>query len=166
MRRRAHILGFGALAALVLIVAAPGRSRSELPPVAPLPLLGVADSETILMGAAPAGEPGEAWGYRELPLAVGGVRVGTRELAFGPVTDPSQPEQQLAFMRHTDANGWQAFDVPVDEGGSRIGGLSRTGSRRGSRRTGAVSWLDAISTARRENRWSSSSMTRAPTGTL
>ncbi len=39
-----------------------------------------ADSATTLMGAAPGGEPGEAWGYRQLPLSVGEVRVGTREL--------------------------------------------------------------------------------------
>jgi hypothetical protein len=88
-----------------------------VPGAGPLPLLGVADSEMTLMGAAPGGEQGEAWGFRQLPLAVGGVRVGSRQLAFGPVADPAQPDPQLAFLRHTEASGWQVFDTPVDESG-------------------------------------------------
>ncbi|HET7574908.1 MAG TPA: hypothetical protein VFJ99_07315, partial [Solirubrobacterales bacterium] len=71
-----------------------------------------------LMGAAPGGEPGEAWGYRQLPLSVDDVRVGPRELAFGPISSPTQPDPQLAFLRHTDANGWQVFETPVDESGN------------------------------------------------
>ena len=36
----------------------------------PQPVLGTADASTVLMGAATAGEPGEAWAYKVLPLDV------------------------------------------------------------------------------------------------
>src|ERR1700722_13569015 len=36
----------------------------------PQPVLGTADAGTVLMGAATAGAPGEAWAYRVLPLDV------------------------------------------------------------------------------------------------
>ena len=63
------------------------------------------------MGAAPAGEPGEAWGYRQLPLAVGAAEVGSRALAFGPPLrsraaraparlPPLHRRQRLAGLRH------------------------------------------------------------------
>jgi hypothetical protein len=115
--RAPHIAGFALLLAMVLVVATPNSGSGAINPVGPLPLLGSADSEMTLMGAAPAGEQGEAWGYRQLPLAVGDVRVGARQLAFGPQPDPAQPDPQLAFLRHTDAAGWQVFDTPVDESG-------------------------------------------------
>ncbi|HEX7058940.1 MAG TPA: hypothetical protein VF176_03740 [Solirubrobacterales bacterium] len=115
--RLLHISGFVALLLLALAVAPLGSGRTAVPPVGPLPLLGTADPEMTLMGAAPAGEVGEAWGYRQLPLAVGEVRTGTRLLDFGPNLNPAQLDPQLAFLRHTDANGWQVFDVPVDESG-------------------------------------------------
>jgi hypothetical protein len=114
-RNRRHLALFAAVLAMAMVVARPGSGETATPPFGPLPLLGVADSGMTLMGAAPAGEPGEAWGYRQLPLAVGRVRVGVRDLAFGaavgPVADP-----QLSFLRHTDASGWQVFDTPVDGG--------------------------------------------------
>ncbi len=116
--RAPHLLAFGAALALLLAFAAPGSGLGPAPGVGPLPLLGTADPETTLIGAAPAGEPGEAWGYRMLPLAVGEVRVGTRTLAFAPTSNPAQPDPQLAFVRHTDANGWQVFDTPLDEAGN------------------------------------------------
>lgn len=116
--RAVNLAGFALLLALALAVAVPGSGRGAgAAAVGPLPLLGVADPEMTLIGAAPAGEPGEAWGYRQLPLAVGAVRVGTRSLAFGPSPSPAQPDPQLAFVRHTDASGWQVFDTPVDEAG-------------------------------------------------
>lgn len=116
--RACHLAGFGLLLASLLTIAAPSSGSGLTGPVGPLPLLGAADAEMTLMGAAPGGEAGEAWGYRQLPLAVGDVRVGSRQLRFGPVADPVQPEPQLAFLRHTDSSGWQVFDTPVDEFGN------------------------------------------------
>ena len=117
MRRRLHAAGFALLLAAALVAARPGSGQGEVPATGPLPLLGSADAEMTLIGAAPGGEQGEAWGYRQLPLAVGTARVGTRELRFGPIVDPTRQEGQLAFLRHTDASGWQVFDTPVDEAG-------------------------------------------------
>jgi hypothetical protein len=112
-----HLLAFAAMLAALLGFAASGSGLPPAPGVGPLPLLGTADVAMTLMGAAPGGEPGEAWGFRQLPVAVGAAKVGTRSLAFGPIANSAQPDPQLAFMRHTDASGWQVFDTPVDEGG-------------------------------------------------
>jgi hypothetical protein len=115
MRGRRPVAAFTVALAALLGLAHPGSGESATPAAGPLPLLGPADSATILMGAATAGEPGEAWAYRQLPLSVGVVEVGTRRLAFGPQASPAQV--QLAFLRHTEANGWQVFDTPLDESG-------------------------------------------------
>jgi hypothetical protein len=115
--RVCHLVAFAAALAAVLAFATPGSGLAPAPGVGPLPLLGTADVAMTLMGASPGGEPGEAWGYRQLPVAVGGAKVGTRPLDFGPIANPAQPDPQLAFMRYTDASGWQVFDTPVDEGG-------------------------------------------------
>ena len=115
--RARHLLAFAAALAGVLAFAAPGSGLGPAPGIGPLPLLGVADPEMTLMGAAPGGEAGEAWGYRRIPLAVGEVRVAGHSLEFGPPSDPSAPEPQLAFARHTDATGWQVYDTPVDRAG-------------------------------------------------
>lgn len=85
--------------------------------VAPLPLLGAADSEMVLMGSAPKAAPAETWGYRPLPPSVGSVVADGRALEFGPPADPLRPQPQLAFTRHTDASGWQVFETPLDEEG-------------------------------------------------
>ncbi len=101
--------------ATALLAPSPGSSQSGPDPVGPLPLLGPADSGATLMGAAPQGATGEAWAYRELPLTVGSVRAGGQPLQFGPVANPLQPQPQLAFLRHTNATGWQVFETPRDE---------------------------------------------------
>lgn len=110
----AAMLALGLAAAIALIAATRGQGEPAFQP-APLPLLGVADAETILMGAAATGE---AWGYRQLPLAVGAVDAGSGPLAFGPQPDPSSPARQLAFLRYTDSTGWQVFRTPVDANGN------------------------------------------------
>ncbi|HEU4737438.1 MAG TPA: hypothetical protein VFS48_10490, partial [Solirubrobacterales bacterium] len=115
--RTRHVWGFAILFGALLVVAAPGRGQSAVSPFGPLPSLGPADSGMTLMGAAPAGEPGEAWGYRQLPLSVGEVRVGATPLDFGSPASPSQPEPQLAFVRYTEATGWQVYRTPRDESG-------------------------------------------------
>lgn len=117
-RNRRNLALFAAILAATLILAAPGNGDPAPPGTGPLPLLGAADPQMELMGSAPAGEPGEAWGYRSLPLAVGEVEVGGRKLQFGPAANPSVPDPQLVFMRHTDASGWQVFETPRDVNGN------------------------------------------------
>ncbi|MGC1853321.1 MAG: hypothetical protein WA687_12865, partial [Solirubrobacterales bacterium] len=112
------VAGFALLLAALLTVAAPGDGRGAAATASgPLPLLGVADPEMVMIGASPGGEPGEAWAYRELPLAVGEVTVGGRSLETSPPVGAGPPRPQLAFVRHTDAGGWQVFDLPLDESG-------------------------------------------------
>ena len=65
--RAGSLIGFALLFAAVLTVVGPSSGRSAVGTSGPLPLLGVADQATMLMGAAPAGEPGETWGYRRFP---------------------------------------------------------------------------------------------------
>lgn len=118
LRNRRNLGLFTAILAALLVIAAPGSGDPAPPGTGPLPLLGAADPQVELMGAAPGGEPGEAWGYRSLPLAVGEVTVGSRKLPFGPAANPATPDQQLVFMRHTDASGWQVFETPQDVNGN------------------------------------------------
>lgn len=117
-RLRAAILVFAACVGLASLSTPNGRGEPLAPGVGPLPLLGTADPAANLMGAAAAGEPGEAWAYRQLPLAVGAAAVGSRQIAFGPPLEPGNPRPQLAFLRHTDGNGWQVFETPVDLAGN------------------------------------------------
>jgi hypothetical protein len=122
--RRHAAIGAAALAAVaatVLLGAAPGSSQSGPPAVGPLPLLGVADSGMTLMGAAASGAPGEAWGYRELPLTVD--EIDGSGAGFGPIANPLQPSPQLAFLRHTDASGWRVAELPLDEHGQPYRGM-------------------------------------------
>jgi hypothetical protein len=116
------LAGFALLLAAVLVLASPGAGGAATAPVGPLPLLGVADPAMTLMGSSPGGEPGEAWAYRELPLAVGEVTVGTRSLDTSPPAGAGGSDPQLAFVRHTDAGGWQVFDTPLDEAGQAYRG--------------------------------------------
>jgi hypothetical protein len=123
--RRLALVGLPLGLALAIALIAATRSHGEIAAFpGPLPLLGVADSETTLMGAAPEGVPGEAWGYRQLPLSVGAADAGSGPLDFGPQPNPVSPSKQLAFLRHTDASGWQVFQTPVDANGNPYRGPS------------------------------------------
>ncbi|MBK5221255.1 MAG: hypothetical protein JJE35_15970, partial [Thermoleophilia bacterium] len=73
---------------------------------------------------APAAATAEAWGYRQLPLAVGAAAVGNRSLAFGPPLEAGNPRPQLAFLRYTEASGWQVYETPVDASGNPYRGPS------------------------------------------
>jgi len=106
----------GILAFHPLAGAAPGGAGT------PQPVLGPADLDTTLMGAATEGAPGEVWGYRRLPLDVPPPIVDGQPLAFGPLPGGG-PDQQLAFVRHTDATGWQVYETPLDENGQPYRGM-------------------------------------------
>jgi hypothetical protein len=114
----APVAVFALTLALVLGPAVRGEGAVAPGGVGPLPLLGSADSETILMGAAPGGQPGEAWGYRQLPLAVGTVEVGNRQLPMGPPLEAANPGKQLAFLRYAEGSGWQVYETPQDAAGN------------------------------------------------
>ena len=118
LHNRRNLSLFAAIFVALLLVASPGSGQLAPGETNALPLLGAADPEMELMGAAPGGEPGEAWGYRSLPLAVGEVRVGDRTLEFGSPPNPAVPDQQLVFLRHADATGWQFFETPQDVNGN------------------------------------------------
>jgi hypothetical protein len=111
------VLSLGLTSAIALIAATRGHGQVATES-APLPLLGAADFETTLIGASPAGPAGEAWGYRQLPLAVTAASAGSGPLAFGPQPNPASPVRQLALMRYTDSTGWQVFQTPVDQNGN------------------------------------------------
>jgi hypothetical protein len=115
---------FAATVAIASLAATSGRGDPLAPGVGPLPLLGTADPAMSLMGAAPAGQPGEAWGYRQLPLAVGAAEVGSRQIPFGPPLEAGNPRPQLAFLRYTDGSGWQVYETPVDASGNPYRGPS------------------------------------------
>lgn len=139
--RRRHLGAFAAgLACLLVVASSPEPGATAPAAIGPLPALGVADSAVTLMGAAPAGVSGEAWGYRQLPLAVGAVRVGTRQLSFGEAAGAS-PDPQLAFLRHDSSAGWRVFDTPEDELGRPYRGpnaLNRLSARVTSRGGGVL----------------------------
>jgi hypothetical protein len=115
------VLALGVSAAGLLPPA--GRGQSAPGAVTPQPVLGVADAEMRLMGAAQAGVPGEAWGYRRLPLTVGVVGAGAPETRFGPAGDPTRPDPQLVFLRHTDATGWRIAETPLSADGQPYRGF-------------------------------------------
>ncbi len=95
-------------------------------------MLGVADTATVMMGAA--GD--EIWAYRGLPRETG-LPAGVE---FGPAAG-SAP--QLAFLRYTDATGWQVVETRSDASGATSRGPTPTAARRGSPRAAAACWSAA-----------------------
>lgn len=80
------------------------------------PVLGTADRSTVLMGAATAGAPGEAWAYRVLPLDASPPSLPSGQAAFAPAPASGSATGQLVFERATDADSdWTIQETPVDE---------------------------------------------------
>lgn len=113
-QNRRNLALFASIFAALLFVAAPGSGEPAPPGTGPLPLLGTADPGMVLIGAR---GDGEAWGYRQLPLDVGSVRVGSRAVPIAAATG-TPPQPQLAFTRYTEAGGWQVFATPLDANGN------------------------------------------------
>jgi hypothetical protein len=85
----------------------------------PQPVLGTADASTVLMGAATAGEPGEAWAYKVLPLDVPAPASSSGRVAFAPASG-SSPAGQLVFERAGDADSnWTIAETPLGESGAQ-----------------------------------------------
>ncbi len=82
------------------------------------PALGTADKSTVLMGAATAGAPGEAWAYRVLPADVPPPSPVSEASGFAtPPTTGATAPGQLVFERATDADpDWTIAETPLGEG--------------------------------------------------
>jgi len=111
-----------ALVAVAVVLASGPRSSSADdaggPVPAALPMLGALDGAGVLMGAATAGEAGEAWAYRLLPLDVPQLPSEGGRRDFGPPRSDDAPGSQLAFLEYTDARGaWTVAETPVDGDG-------------------------------------------------
>lgn len=109
-----HVTGHGARAA------GPGGAAPT-----PQPTLGTGDRSTVLMGAATAGAPGEAWAYRVLPLDAPAPSLASGDAAFAtPPVGGAAPAGQLVFERASDANpGWTIQETPIDEEGKPYRGM-------------------------------------------
>jgi len=116
-RARAGALAVALLGAMLLAATLPQAGSGQAGgSVGPLPILGAADSQMTLMGSGR--QAGETWGYRRLPLSIGAVVFGGRNLEFGvPPPSAGNPDPQLAFLRHTGGSGWQVAEFPRDEQG-------------------------------------------------
>ncbi|HEV7938809.1 MAG TPA: hypothetical protein VGP18_12415 [Solirubrobacteraceae bacterium] len=92
----------------------------------PQPVLGTADASTVLMGAATAGAPGEAWAYRVLPDDVPPPSLESADAAFAtPLTGGVTAPGQLVFERATDADpDWTIAETPLDEEGHVYRGMN------------------------------------------
>ncbi|MFY9469604.1 MAG: hypothetical protein WAP37_05770, partial [Solirubrobacterales bacterium] len=101
--------------ALALLVAGTGVGAGESAGVLAVPTLSPASAPGVaLLGAATAGEPGEAWAFQNLPASTPPPRVGSRQLEFAPDDVSSSAQSpQPAFLRHTDATGWQIYETPI-----------------------------------------------------
>ena len=128
LRRRATA---GAAVALAVLAACllGLRARADPSPAAPLdpqPQLGSADRQTLIMGAATAGDPGEAWAYRQLPLDVPPPSNAAGRLTFADAGSGSgTPPGQLVFERVTDAHpNWQLYETPLDFSGQPYRGVT------------------------------------------
>ncbi|HEY3759612.1 MAG TPA: hypothetical protein VGL37_07600 [Solirubrobacteraceae bacterium] len=117
-----------ALAALVLLgthLAGQGaRAATGAGLPTPQPVLGTADGSTVLMGAATAGVPGEAWAYRVLPLDVPAPADPSGNAAFAPVPASGSTQGQLVFERASDEDSdWTIAETPLGETGQPYLGM-------------------------------------------
>jgi hypothetical protein len=114
------LLGVGYL---VRIVAVGARADTGTGDSQAQPVLGTADSNTVLMGAASAGQPGEAWAYRVLPLDAPPPADPSGRNQFAS-TSGGSPPGQLVFERATDSDpDWTIQETPLDEGNQPYRGM-------------------------------------------
>jgi hypothetical protein len=109
-----HLTGRGARAA--------GAGAGE---ASPQPVLGTADAQTVLMGAATAGEAGETWAYRVLPLDASPPADPSGKAAFGSVSQgATNIPGQLVFERAgTSDPSWTIQETPLGEEGQPYRGI-------------------------------------------
>ena len=125
-------LTLAALAALIGLACGHGAGLGGSPAHAasgggdpsPQPVLGTADRQTVIMGAATeTGEAGESWAYRVLP----GDDPPPEDprAPFAPVpTGAGGGAGQLVFERATDADpNWSIYETPLDLEGQPYRGM-------------------------------------------
>jgi hypothetical protein len=128
-RRVGAIAGVALLAMLGVVLYAHltvsgARAATAAGDPQPQPVLGTADASTVLMGAATAGEAGEAWAYRVLPLDVPVPSSSSGRVQFAAAAG-SSPQGQLVFERATDADSdWTIAETPLDEAGQPYRGMA------------------------------------------
>ncbi|MFY9489011.1 MAG: hypothetical protein WAP35_10005 [Solirubrobacterales bacterium] len=122
---RVRLAGSVLIAATIaaLVIAGTGVGAGSTTGTRPVPILGPAASigdfageDVWLMGAAAAGEPGEAWAFQNLPASTPEPRVGSRQLDFAAPTSTGVEDPHPVFLRFTDATGWQVFETPTSSG--------------------------------------------------
>ena len=118
------------------------------------------------MGAAPAGQPGEAWGYRQLPLdgrRCRGRRAGAPSSAASG--GQARPDPQLASCATPTRRAGRSPRRRSTPPASPTAARSRTGCRAASPRAAAGSWSAATRGARRaSSSWCSAAIQAGGTG--
>ncbi len=117
------------------------------------------------MGAAPAGEAGEAWGYRRCRSRSAGC--GSVPGTCSSVPSPTRRHRipQLAFLRHAERRAaGRSSTPPLTPTATPTAVRSRTGSRPGSRRQGGGVLVGRDTDRPAGDRWSSSATTPAAAG--
>ena len=111
----------GGLSSGMRAVADPPRGGGAVPK----PQLGTADRPTVIMGGARAGDPGEAWAYRVLPLDTPPPAVPGGSATFAdPPRGSAFVAGQLVFERATDADpNWNIAQTPLDRAGRPYRGM-------------------------------------------
>jgi hypothetical protein len=100
------------------------RAATGAGQAAPEPVLGTADQSTVLMGAATAGTPGEAWAYKVLPLDVSPPADTSGRDPFAPAPASGSAQGQLVFERASDEDSdWTIAETPLDEAGQPYRGM-------------------------------------------
>jgi hypothetical protein len=90
----------------------------------PQPVLGTADQSTVLMGAATAGAPGEAWAYKVLPLDVSAPADASGLAEFAPAPASGSSSGQLVFERASDGDAdWTIAETPLNTEGQPYRGM-------------------------------------------
>ena len=120
-RRRCRVAIICALLTLATGIV-PSSADPGVSPASPRPTLGTLDRDAILMGAATAGQPGEAWAYRVLPADQPPPSSPPQTAQFAPAA--GSPFGQLVFLRYTAATGtWGVYETPRQTGGQAYRGF-------------------------------------------
>ncbi|PTL60633.1 hypothetical protein [Paraconexibacter algicola] len=126
MRRalRTVPIAAAAIALSAALLTSPGQGQDGGGGIVAQPVLGVADAQTVLLGAVTVdGAPGETWAYRVMPAEYAGAVLDGQTVPNGPLGDGLVGDPQLVLLRHTDATGWRVQETPLDREGRTSRGI-------------------------------------------